>query len=122
MNPTIVRAIVSDLSGDVLFDSAEPRYGQRFSIELSELSQMRETETAAIRLHLDEFRSAEPPRARRLSSARPPIVRRYAPPAAPVADIGDSSKIVGYLLRAMIAALLVAGGLVSVAIAWGAAS
>lgn len=85
MNPTIVRAIVSDRFGEVLFDS-------------------------------------EAPRARRLSSARPPIVRRYAPPPAPVADLGDSSKIVGYLLRAMIAALLVAGGLVSVAIAWGAAS
>lgn len=86
MNPTIVRAIVSDLSGDVLYDSADP------------------------------------PRSRRLISARPPIVRRYAPPPAPVAEIGDSSNIVGYLLLFMIVALLVAGALVGVAIVLGEAA
>ena len=119
-NPPIVRAVVADRLGDVLYDSSHLPFG-RFSIELSELARLRETETAAIRLHLDEFRSAEPPRARRLLSARPSIVRRYTPPPAPVADLGNSSKIVGYLLRAMIFALIVACVLASGAIVFGAA-
>ncbi len=85
-NQTIIRAVVSDHFGYVLYDSADP------------------------------------PRSRRLISARPPIVRRYAPPPEPVAEIGDSSNIVGYLLLSMIVALLVAGVLVSVAIVLGAAA
>ena len=48
-NPPIIRAVVSDRFGEVLFDSDAPRYW-------------------------------------RPGPARPPIVRRYAPPAAPVAD------------------------------------
>ena len=96
-NPPIIRAVVSDRFGEVLFDSAEP------------------------------------PRARPLLSAPPPPppppprnVRGYIPkppsPPAPVADLGDSSNIVGYLLLSIIVALLVAGVLVSVAIVLGAAA
>ena len=59
--------------------------------------------------------SAEP-RYWRPGPARPPIVRRYAPPAAPVADPAAPSKISGYILYAL--ALVCA--LVGAAIAWGA--
>lgn len=59
--------------------------------------------------------SAEP-RYWRPGPARPPIVRRYAPPAAPVADPAAPSKISGYILGAL--ALVCA--LVGAAIAWGA--
>ena len=46
----------------------------------------------------------------------PPIVRRYAPAPAPVADPAAPSKISGYILGAL--ALVCA--LIGAAIAWGA--
>lgn len=79
-NPPIIRAVVSDHFGYVLYDSADP------------------------------------PRSRRLISARPPIVRLYAPAPARVADPAAPSKISGYIL---VGATLICA-LVGAAIAWGA--
>lgn len=78
-NPPITRAIVSDRFGDVLFDSAETRYG-------------------------------------RPGPARPPLVRRYAPSPAPVADPAAPSKISGYILGALASVCALIG--VAIAIGW----
>lgn len=82
MNPPIVRAIVSDRDGDILFDSDAPRYW-------------------------------------RPGPARQPIVRRYAPPPAPVADLSEPAKFVGYLLIGCAGTLLVACVLICAAITIG---
>lgn len=78
-NPPIIRAVVSDRFGEVLFDSDAPRYW-------------------------------------RPGPARQPIVRRYAPPPAPVADPAAPSKISGYILGALASVC----ALIGAAIAWGA--
>ncbi len=72
MNPTIVRAIVSDRFGKVLFDSEAPRYW-------------------------------------RPGPARPPIVRRYAPPAAPVADPAAPTALA--LVCALVGAAIALGAI-----------
>ncbi len=91
-NPPITRAIVSDRFGDVLFDSAETRYGRPGP--------------------------ARPPLVRRYapSPARPPLVRRYAPSPAPVADPAAPSKISGYILGALASVCALIG--VAIAIGW----
>ena len=77
IRPAVVRAVVSDLHGDVLYDSAVAP-------------------------------------CRRLGPVRPPIVRRYAPPPAPVMDP------TGHALSALIAGLAIAlaagGALVAIAL------
>lgn len=81
IRPPVVRAVVSDLHGDVMYDSAEP------------------------------------PRWRP-GPVRPPIVRRYAPPPAPVSDPGG--RALSALLAGLCIALAAGGALVAVALIWGA--
>ena len=71
-NPPIIRAVVSDRFGEVLFDSDAPRYW-------------------------------------RPGPARPPIVRRYAPPAAPVADPAAPTALA--LVCALVGAAIALGAI-----------
>lgn len=82
IRPPIVRAVVSDLHGDVLYDSAVAP-------------------------------------CRRLGPVRPPIVRRYAPPPAPVMD--PSCRALSALLAGLGIALAAGGALVAIALIWGTA-
>lgn len=81
-NPPIIRAVVSDRFGEVLFDSDAPRYW-------------------------------------RPGPARPPIVRRYAPPATPIRPADPASAAVSALVAGLAIALAAGGCLVALALTWG---